>query len=187
MHFNIIGLISVASAIAVSAIPTTYFSVEAELINKKGTPIYDEDYHEVKWSKIFGPDWKTRGIGQLGRGLYLSNLPMVTQEPNIWFCFILANAEKLAKVPKVFIPETMYNGGEKAFENLIGDKWKSTLRMDEKKGPNVPEGFTQMLIPPAMVHNDDLGMKATCYSSVAELPVSKKIPWDFDNLRKLSE
>ncbi|CAJ2503046.1 Uu.00g104400.m01.CDS01 [Anthostomella pinea] len=200
MHSNIIRLISVASAVAASAIPTPYFSEEARLINKKGTPIYDQEYRAARLSKMYGEDWREKAIPKLVLGLYLSNQPLVTCMLDAWYRLIQADAKKLEDVPKVLIPGRLHNSGEKALKEFVQDQdgnfeFERTLRFAERS--QLPPGWTdpfkgpgnicEMLIPPAMVHHNELGLKAYCYDSVDKLPVSDVISYEFHNMQRPSK
>ncbi|EFQ36436.1 uncharacterized protein GLRG_11581 [Colletotrichum graminicola M1.001] len=104
-----------------------------------------------------------------------------------WWCYVLAEAAPLTRVPKVWIPKRLWDKPEINIAALVSGYVSepefpgSALRLSQIKG--YPNGHIQMLIPTEMVQANALSTSAYCYRNKAQLPYKQPVSYDWQGFR----
>ncbi|KAI9048303.1 hypothetical protein LZ554_008098 [Drepanopeziza brunnea f. sp. 'monogermtubi'] len=146
---------------------------EADLINLFGKPFRD---------KKFDGD-KTSYIHQLGNGFYMSNKPASwVADPWDWYCAIRADADKIRKADKIFIPKYwnratsdgllrkyLWGGKEDFILEYIGSMISDPEEAIRFGWIVYHEWELQMVIPTDMLNEDEFDLWGECFETKDEL------------------
>ncbi|TKW50405.1 hypothetical protein CTA1_6556 [Colletotrichum tanaceti] len=148
--------------------------IEALKITRRGNifrnPAFDGDANDI-------------ASAQIGNGVYLSMNPTgFDGRQGDWWCYVAAEMRPLAKTPKVWINESLWNKPEIKIAAFVqtklhkGESASSAIRMSQAM--YYSEGTIQMLIPTQMVQNNTLQTAAHCYRYYHDLPVRRAVEYD---------
>ncbi|EKD15392.1 uncharacterized protein L3040_001759 [Drepanopeziza brunnea f. sp. 'multigermtubi'] len=167
---------------------------EAEYINENHKPSTDDDFDDEE-----GP----RQLGEVGY-FYTTNTPPGWQgDEDDWYCVVKANSEKIDAAEKVWVPEYYaWGAGSSADPNKMylwsGDEGLLTeyiTSLAKPGGTESPDPATalrfsyiafwdkqqlQMVIPDALLKDDELDLWAECYETEAKLEeqATETVDWN---------
>ncbi|EKD21302.1 hypothetical protein MBM_00415 [Drepanopeziza brunnea f. sp. 'multigermtubi' MB_m1] len=159
----------------------TVSEAEALLINANNKPFRDKAFDDVQ------------GLNQIGNGIYLVNTNggwKGRKHQTKWYCYFLADQERLNKTEKVWVPKSYKKTGffrskttriwfegeavvAKYVKKIVKDA-NNAIRFSWLYEPDLD---MEMLIPTEMVNNDALGLYAQCSQNRLELSYTEVVDW----------
>ncbi|KAI1499131.1 hypothetical protein F5X99DRAFT_411453 [Biscogniauxia marginata] len=147
---------------------------EAEKIKKANGPVWDFETSRGKPT-------------QLGYGVYTVPAPGEwSNRRGDWHCLFKINSKALKDVPKIWIPQ--WYGKEQTFLWTIPDeveRYVGTVNDDWDVDTSFlmsriwkMEDKLQLLIPPDLVDDDDMGWEAECQDSINKLSIRTQVNYD---------
>ncbi|KAK1991218.1 hypothetical protein LX36DRAFT_736327 [Colletotrichum falcatum] len=98
------------------------------------------------------------------------------------WCYVKADSNALARAPKVWIPESLWDNPENTIASYVGQHLRpeepasSALRLGQIS--HYPDGYIQVLIPTSMVQSNTLNTYARCWEHSYEVPRQQSVNYE---------